>query len=129
LSYYITDADIGDEFFEGETVPGTNTVATARNTRLKAKATAEINRIRGSTANATDVNDDLKDIGMYLYKKGLDGFPIRLSKQIPDELDMIVEIMTRFGAQTGGGLSAVPIYNHDPQDGDYDLAGWHDDMG
>lgn len=68
MSYYATDAEIGSEHFNEETVPGDNTIGTGRNTLLKDRAQEYVDDID------EPISDQVKkDIFLYAYGQYLDG--------------------------------------------------------
>jgi len=80
MSYYIEDDQISDEIFDGEEVPGGNTVSKERNTRLKARATAVINGF----CRRTEIDDpylELSGIAIELYDLGFRGQSMELTKE------------------------------------------------
>lgn len=111
MSYYATDEEIGGAWFDGESVPGTNTISTSRNTVLKTLANNKINAVTRTASNHTDTYGELKDIFLRLYKQGLDGEPMALTE---DEENLIID---RFGGTGDGG---VPVIIHDPTEYDLD---------
>ena len=113
MSYYGTDEDLA-EFFDGETVPGDNTISESRNTRLKIRANNKINGITKSTSQMTDTYGDLKEIFLKLYKQSLDGEPMEISE--PDE-HLIID---RYGGLSKGG---PPVIIHDFRDWDVNESG------
>lgn len=113
MSYYGTDEDLA-EFFDGETVPGDNTISESRNTRLKIRANNKINGVTKVTSNYTDTYGDLKEMFLKLYKQSLDGEPMELSK---DDENLIID---RYG---GTGKGGPPVIIHDFRDWDVNESG------
>lgn len=100
MSYYGTDADLA-EFFDGETVPGDNTISTSRNTQLKIRANNKINGIVKSSSQMTDTWGDLKEIFLKLYKQSLDG-----EAMVLEEADEFL-IIDRYGGLGKGGPPVI----------------------
>ena len=107
MSYYASDEEIGGAHFEGETVPSTDTIPTARNTSLKMRANNKINGTVKSSSQMSDPYGDLKEIFLKLYKLGLDG-----ESMILDEADENL-LVDRYGGLSAGG---VPVIIHDFDD-------------
>jgi hypothetical protein len=72
MSYYITDDEIRDRYFEGETVPGDNSIDAARNTSYKGQVTDIINDILWVTSNITDTYKTARSYALILYGRLLD---------------------------------------------------------
>jgi len=72
MADYITDAQISERFFEGETVPGNNTIDTNRNTSYKTTTTEIINMILWRTTNVTDTYKVAKNYALILYGRLLE---------------------------------------------------------
>jgi hypothetical protein len=72
MSYYITDDEIKNRFFEGETVPGDNSIDAARNTSYKVTVTTIINGILWVTSNITDTYGFAREYSLILYARLLD---------------------------------------------------------
>ena len=73
---YITDEQISNGVFDGEPVPGPNTVSTERNTAWKRRSYLELNafmRRSKDAAPASDPQGVLEMIQMRLYKMLVDG--------------------------------------------------------
>lgn len=72
--FYFDDSDISNEVFDGEPVPGDNTISKPRNLMLKRKARDIINGIYGIAAGSimTDTYFLLKQFGLQIYKRVLD---------------------------------------------------------
>jgi len=123
MADYVSDAQVSADWFDDEDVTDTNVISAARHARLKSRATNEINRVLGVTVNVTDVNNELAEIASYLYGKGLDGFPTKLSRNNLEEADMIADIQCHFGT--------IPFRAYDPQSASLNVEkiGYHDDMG
>ena len=113
MSFYATDEDIA-EFFDGETVPGANTISESRNTRIKTRANNKINGVVKATSQITDTYGDLKEMFLKLYKQSLDGESMELSEA--DE-NLIID---RYG---GTGKGGPPVIIHDFRDWDVNESG------
>jgi hypothetical protein len=68
MSYDATDAEIAAQFFNTETVPGDNTVPTAKNTLFKNRAQGFVN---GRSETLTTQNKN--DLFLFAYGKYLKG--------------------------------------------------------
>jgi hypothetical protein len=70
MSYELTDEQIGDIIFNGETVPSINTVTTGRNTILKTWAQGVVDK------RVTDSDSDIKQqVFKFAYEEFLSGAP------------------------------------------------------
>lgn len=76
---YLTNREIGDEFFNGETVPGDNTISEDRNLTHKGRVDRVINRYLRVTTNQTDTYGDIKEIAFRLYGDILNGITPKLN--------------------------------------------------
>jgi hypothetical protein len=96
---YITNADISNRFFEGETVPGDNSIDAARNTSYIASTTNFINGLVGRKISDGDFSDDYgwgKEYALIIY-----GRLVNNDKEVPidDEADawIIKQIVRKHG--------------------------------
>ena len=79
---YITDERISNTVFDGEPVPGPNTVSTERNESWKRRSYLELNSFMRRSADAPPVADPQGVLGMIqmrLYRKLVDGDEPELS--------------------------------------------------
>jgi len=113
LSYYADDVDIA-ELFDGETVPGPNTISSARNTRIKVRANNKVNGVVKSAVQMVDTYGDLKEIFLKCYKQALDGEAMSI-----EETDEYL-IIDRYGGLSKGG---PPVIIHDFNDWDINKSG------
>jgi hypothetical protein len=70
MTYFAEDTDYSYQFFDGETVPGDNTVQTARHTFLKDKAHNKVKWALGiaiASPDPTDTYGQLKDAELFCY--------------------------------------------------------------
>lgn len=72
--FYFDDKEVSDEIFDGEPVPGDNTISKSKNLMLKRKARDLINGLFGVAAGSimTDTYSLLKHFALLLYKRVLD---------------------------------------------------------
>ncbi len=69
---YITNSDVSNRFFEGETVPGDNTIDSSRNTSYIATTTNIINMILWRTDDVTDTYKTAYEYALILYGRLLE---------------------------------------------------------
>lgn len=94
MSYYATDDDISAMFFNGETVPGDNTVPNAVNTSFKTRANNRVNMHLGRSIEDGNADDDygaLKEAFLFVYGVLLSGGDL-FSKEVTESLNKILGI-------------------------------------
>jgi len=84
---YLTNKEIGDEFFNGETVPSDNTIKEDRNLNIKKRVDRRINRYLQVTTNQTDTYGVIKEIAYDVYERILHGKDSSLTKAEKFELE------------------------------------------
>jgi hypothetical protein len=80
---YLTNAEVGASFFNGQTVPGDNTITEANNLALKNRVDYYINTqvlLRKVAGNATDTSGTLKSLAYILYQQARNGEPLDIPK-------------------------------------------------
>ena len=100
---YVTDADLAG-LFNGETVPGDNTINTTLNTIYKTRSYNKVHSVINKTSLQTDSHGDLLELQMYFYRQLLDGNPMRFNDDAPQKKNWY---KIRYGA-------GVSLYMHDP---------------
>lgn len=94
ISYYASDDDISAIYFNGETVPGDNTVPTAVNTSFKTRANNRVNMHLGRTISDGNADDDygsLKEAFLFIYGVLLNGGDI-FSAEVVNSLNKMLGI-------------------------------------
>jgi hypothetical protein len=84
---YITNAEISNKFFEGETVPGDNTIDAARNTDYIDTTTDIINMILWRTTDVIDTYKVAKRYALILYGRLLENENEDFNPVDPDQFN------------------------------------------
>lgn len=109
---YISNTDVGDRFFDGETVPGDNTIKSSQNTSFINTTTNLINgRIFKSATSTTDTYGILKELALEIYERLLDGVQPALDIGTPDKpgvhWGIVQDIINAYDEAPFGLLDAV----------------------
>lgn len=87
--YYLKDATISAHVFNGNTVPGDNTIQETPNDTRKKTCNIQVNKVFNWTSQQSDPNNILEDYALMIYKRIVKGEDPKFSKPEKRELALL----------------------------------------